>query len=220
MEPYEVNWRNYYDILEISPMATPREIKVAYRRLARKYHPDRAQDPLASDKMAVINEAYEVLSDQNKRARYDLLFQLRYGSRASRTGTDVHRIPDVHSQEAMEHKPSFEETERKELPWIIPVASFGALFLIGILVSIARNQLGLTAIWLSLLWALFSFGAIFLMRSFIILATGAIKNRKKNKPRSRWGMVGTFLYIGILALVSGFGAFKLLEMLLFEPLAH
>jgi len=220
MEPYEVNWKNYYDILEISPMATSREIKLAYRRLAHKHHPDRTQDPLASDKMAMINEAHEVLLDPNKRARYDRLFQSRYGSHTSRTDADLQRIPDVHSQQATDHKPHFEEEQEKELPWIIPVASFGALFIIGILVSIARNQLGLTAIWLSLLWAVFSFGAIFLIRSSIMLAANAIKNGKRNKSRSRWGTVGIVLYIGILALVSGFGAFKLLGMLLFDSLAH
>ena len=60
-EQYEVNWKNYYDILGLSPTANAQEIKSAYRRQARKYHPDRAKDSIASDSMAEINEAYERL---------------------------------------------------------------------------------------------------------------------------------------------------------------
>ena len=74
-EQYEVNWKNYYNILELSPTANAQEIKRAYRRLARKYHPDQAEDSLASDRMAEINEAYEVLSDTDRRARYNKRFK-------------------------------------------------------------------------------------------------------------------------------------------------
>jgi len=74
-EQYEVNWKNYYNILEQSPTANAQEIKRAYRRLARKYHPDRAEDSLASDRMAEINEAYEVLSHTDRRAKYDERFK-------------------------------------------------------------------------------------------------------------------------------------------------
>jgi DnaJ domain len=62
---------NYYKILQISPDAQPEEIQRAYRSLARKYHPDLNSSPTASKLMAVINEAYEVLSDPTKREEYD-----------------------------------------------------------------------------------------------------------------------------------------------------
>ena len=74
-EQYELNWKNYYDILGLSLNANAQEISGAYRRLARQYHPDRAEDSIASYRMVEINEAYEVLSHSDKRANYDERFR-------------------------------------------------------------------------------------------------------------------------------------------------
>jgi molecular chaperone DnaJ len=64
--------RDYYDILGVSKGASKEEIKKAYRSLARKYHPDVNQgDKNAEEKFKEVKEAYEVLSDDNLRARYD-----------------------------------------------------------------------------------------------------------------------------------------------------
>ena len=64
--------KNYYDILGVSRDASEREIKQAYRKLARKYHPDvNPGDKSAEAKFKQINEAYEVLSDKEKRRKYD-----------------------------------------------------------------------------------------------------------------------------------------------------
>lgn len=63
--------RDYYEVLGVSKNATPDEIKKAYRKLAMKYHPDINKDPGAEDKFKEINEAYEVLSDEQKRQTYD-----------------------------------------------------------------------------------------------------------------------------------------------------
>jgi len=67
--------RDYYEILEISRTATPEEIKKAYRKMAIKYHPDKnPNDPTAENKFKEAAEAYEILSDPEKKQRYD-----RYG---------------------------------------------------------------------------------------------------------------------------------------------
>ncbi len=68
-----MKYKDYYEILGVSKDASESTIKSAYRKLARKYHPDVNKAPDAANKFKDINEAYEVLSDKNKRARYDQL---------------------------------------------------------------------------------------------------------------------------------------------------
>ena len=64
--------KDYYKLLEIERNAGEDDIKKAFRALAMKYHPDRNKDdPTAEAKFKEINEAYEVLSDEQKRSRYD-----------------------------------------------------------------------------------------------------------------------------------------------------
>ncbi len=63
--------QDYYDALGISRDATPEAIKKAFRRLAMEYHPDRNKDHGAEERFKAINEAYEVLSDPERRAMYD-----------------------------------------------------------------------------------------------------------------------------------------------------
>ncbi|MFC2013310.1 molecular chaperone DnaJ [Chloroflexota bacterium] len=63
--------RDYYEVLGIDRNATDEGIKKAFRKLAFKYHPDRNRDDGAEDKFKEVNEAYEVLSDTDKRSAYD-----------------------------------------------------------------------------------------------------------------------------------------------------
>jgi curved DNA-binding protein CbpA len=64
--------RGYYAILGVSHNANFLEIKKTYRKLAKKYHPDRNKSPLAEETIKRINEAFEILSDRRKRKQYDL----------------------------------------------------------------------------------------------------------------------------------------------------
>src|SRR6187402_2732300 len=69
-----VQFRDYYETLGVSKTSTEAEIKSAFRKLARKHHPDVAKDKAtAEEKFKQINEAYEVLSDPEKRRKYDQL---------------------------------------------------------------------------------------------------------------------------------------------------
>ena len=63
--------RDYYEVLGLSKGASEDEIKKAYRKMAKKYHPDINKEPGAEEKFKEINEAYEVLSDPQKKATYD-----------------------------------------------------------------------------------------------------------------------------------------------------
>jgi curved DNA-binding protein len=68
-----VSFQDYYEALEVPRTASSEDIRRAYRRLARKYHPDVNKEPGAEDRFKQISEAYEGLRDEEKRARYDQL---------------------------------------------------------------------------------------------------------------------------------------------------
>jgi molecular chaperone DnaJ len=83
--------QDYYEVLGVSKSSSNDEVKSAYRKLAMQYHPDRNPDNKeAEEKFKEATEAYEVLSDANKRARYD-----QFGHQGIRGGQDFHQYQNV-----------------------------------------------------------------------------------------------------------------------------
>ena len=62
--------KDYYEVLGVSKNASDAEIKSAFRKLAKKYHPDVSKEPDAAEKFKEAQEAYSVLSDKDKRSKY------------------------------------------------------------------------------------------------------------------------------------------------------
>ena len=85
--------RDYYEVLGVAREASDKDIAVAYRKLAVKYHPDKNPGDQSSEvRFKEINEAYEVLKDPDKRAAYD-----RFGHAAFERGYDVTVVGDGHT---------------------------------------------------------------------------------------------------------------------------
>lgn len=91
---------DYYEVLEVSKDSSGAELKKAYRKLAMKYHPDRnPDDKEAEDKFKTVNEAYQVLSDEEKRAIYDRYgkagLEGQGGSRGGFGGSNMDDVMDI-----------------------------------------------------------------------------------------------------------------------------
>lgn len=121
--------KNYYQILDVDDLASIEDIKKAYRELAKIYHPDKNQgDHKAEEKFKEINSAYEVLSDAQKRAGYDL------------------KLADERvkkEQERIERENAFKNGQRHsaKTDWLAPVLSIGLILLvIGLIFAISDNN--------------------------------------------------------------------------------
>ena len=115
--------RDYYEMLGVSRGADTNEIKSAYRRLAKKYHPDVSQEADAEEKLKEINEAYGVLSDSERRAHYDRSGHAGVNGAAagSRTGRSSGSEPtkdkgQTNNTESKKRTKSSERQQRTETP--------------------------------------------------------------------------------------------------------
>lgn len=111
--------KGYYMILGVSEKTSYQEIKKAYRRLARKYHPDRNNSLFAEDMIKKINAAFEILSDEHKRKQYDKMdYGEGNGNEVERTDNDTYdnnvssRYVDSHQAHTGKRK------ERQSNPWM------------------------------------------------------------------------------------------------------
>ena len=114
------NAKDFYLILQVQPSAEPEVIQAAYRRLARKYHPDVDQNDSAQ--MQELNEAYEVLSSPDKRAAYDRWCRSRQWSPTSAKPTS----PPIWTSPAP--RPDF------VFPWRTLVLAVGVMLLLVVFV--------------------------------------------------------------------------------------
>lgn len=103
-----MEFKDYYQILGVNRDATQDEIKRAYRKLARKYHPDVSTEPDAEQKFKELGEAYEVLKDPEKRAAYDQL------GRNYQAGQDFRPPPDWGQQGFQFHGAEFTGADAAE----------------------------------------------------------------------------------------------------------
>lgn len=101
--------KNYYEILGISETASFIEIKKAYRKLAHQMHPDKnPHDIQANSKFQEINEAYEILYDQDKRTKYDIEF----GNYKKARQEAMYNESQKHNANSVNYSPSFSDLQK------------------------------------------------------------------------------------------------------------
>ena len=108
----------HYQVLNVSEKATQAEIKQAYRRLAKQFHPDSQHQSSSHERITRLNEAYAVLGDPHQRQRYDQLFQGRLGQTPAENGADRNqRSADVQKQYRRQRQAAQESEAQLDL-WL------------------------------------------------------------------------------------------------------
>jgi hypothetical protein len=108
------NAKTYYKILEVDSEASTEVIEAAYRRLARRYHPDLNSSPDATARMQELNEAYRVLSDPQKRISYDLQLRAQAESKRTQTSTSGNESSRTQDRSTSRRTPEPEPEGREE----------------------------------------------------------------------------------------------------------
>lgn len=106
-----MEFKDYYKILEIQQTATLEEIKIAFKKQAVKWHPDRNLDTDTTEKMQEINEAYLILKDKDARERYDREY-LRYKEFTSQSSKSYSQEKQSQSNSQSANEQKEEKTER------------------------------------------------------------------------------------------------------------
>jgi curved DNA-binding protein CbpA len=150
---------DYYSILQINPDASLEEVRASYRRLALLIHPDQSELPQATKKMQLVNEAYEVLSNQEKRAQYD---QDRL---ASSELTYVDKPSHDDHQDQVDRKKK-QDLERKRIIWLrnkLKMISYLILLTtVLLLLSLASGQINPILILLIVVLAVYIIASMIL----------------------------------------------------------
>jgi len=136
---------NYYHILGVSTTATPQEIKLAYKKLAIQYHPDKhGGNSYFEEKFKAVSEAYQVLSHPQKRATYDL--KLYYLLQQKLKQQAAHQQPQY--QPPVRRPASVTERHYRTIPqsrflkkdWYVVIIIFGSIILLSLLLSMVMNH--------------------------------------------------------------------------------
>lgn len=136
---------NYYNILEVTTTADAREIRMAYKKLAVLYHPDKHQgNSFFEEKFKQVNEAYQVLSNPHKRAVYDLKLQFLLRERVRQSANQQR----VRYQEPVRRPASVSERYYHKIPqtrfvkrdWYIVAMIFAGILVLSLLLRLAMDQ--------------------------------------------------------------------------------
>ncbi len=109
--------KDYYIILQLDFRSDILAVKKAYRRLALKYHPDKNNEPNASQKFIEITEAYEVLRDPEKKKEYDRIYQICFGSKGKSPFELDDKDENIHRQKKWENFGKEKAKEYSSIPY-------------------------------------------------------------------------------------------------------
>ncbi len=123
--------KDYYQILGVSRDADPKTIKSAYRRLIKQYHPDVSTEANAEEKFKEIQKAYEVLSDETKKAQYDQFGHSAYENHSNTQGNYQNTYQyGGFGQDFYQTNVNSRMVRMKEMPWYLQIVTAIVIFFI------------------------------------------------------------------------------------------